>query len=192
MASESRPMTSEEVKKVFKSGTILASSALAFMILMFVLVQQEIIRLHPSKVDEDSLASFGDRMQYTIRFQFLWVLWLLINIIGTIYVRLTTFSIDPLNSSTEGNVQAMKNILTNSLESFILSAFAQYVFVSFASPLTVLKYIPLVNIIQFVGRFAFTAGYPLKRAFGYQCTIITNLCLVLYDLYAFGSFLGMY
>lgn len=187
-----RPLSEDEMQQVFKVGAMLSIGAVVFMGLTTILVHTETIRLYPSSMSVEIVRGYAGRVEYALRYQTLLVSWLLFNVLATIYGRLSTKSINPLDSTTEDQVTAHKMILTNSFEQIVISVFAQLIFVSFASPEAILKFIPAVNIIQFVGRIAFFAGYPLKRAFGFQCSIVPNIVLVLYSLYKFFSFLGMY
>lgn len=187
-----RPLSREEEKRVMRNGGILAAMAVVFMTTMTVLVHFDHIRLYPSSVTEEIIKGYAGRVEFALRYQTLLVFWLMFNVLTTIYVRITTMAINPLNEKSELQVQAQKNILTNSYEQIVLSVFAQLIYISFASPECILKTIPLVNFIQFVGRIAFFTGYPLKRAFGFLCTSIPTTILVLYDMYKFLSFLGFY
>lgn len=177
---------------MFKVGMILMGSATIFMIGFFALTHYDITRLHPKSTTPEKLQGFASRVEYALRYQSLLVFWLVFNILATIFVRLSTLAINPLDETTEHRAQMMKFILTNSFESIVVSIFSQLIFVSYAEPVTVLKYIPLINIIQFVGRVAFLAGYPLRRAFGYHCTSLPTLVLTVYNLYKLGSFLEVY
>lgn len=183
-----RSLTPEEERQVFKTGFILSGGAITFMVASLLLVAYDVINLYPSKMNADILKGFAPRVEYALRYQTLLVSWLLFNVLITIYGRLTTRALNPLDEKTETSVQMIKCILTNSLESIVLSVFLQLIFVASAQPESVLKYIPLINIIQFVGRIAFFAGYPLKRAFGYMCTVWPNVILCAFNIYKLGEF----
>lgn len=187
-----RPLSIEEEKKVFKVGAVLATSSLIFMIGFALLVHYDIVRLHPSNTTAETIHGYAGRVEFTLRYQTLLVFWLVFNTLATIYGRITTKAFNPLEEKSEQRVQLFKNVLTNSFESVITSVFSQLIFVSFATPPTILKVIPLVNIIQFVGRVTFFAGYPLKRAFGFCTTFVPTIWLTAYNVYKFGSFLGAY
>lgn len=190
--SYNRPLSAEDRRKVFKTGAVLSAAAFIFQVGLYLLVIFDVLNLHPKQMKEETLKGFSSRVEYALRYQTLLVFWLFFNVIVAIYGRLTTKAINPLDESTEAHVQIFKNVLTNSFESVVISVFSQLIFVSFAEPITVLKMIPLINIVQFVGRVTFFAGYPLKRAFGYQCTALPNLILNLYNMYKLGSFVGLY
>lgn len=186
------PLTKEGRQRVIKVGFVLSASALLFMLGLALLVYKDFVRFYPSNMRAETLKGFASRMEYALRYQTLLVFWLMFNILITIYGRLTTKALNPLDETTEDNVQLLKNVLTNSFESVVVSVFSQLIFISFAEPELILTTIPLINIIQFIGRVAFFAGYPLHRAFGYQCTIIPNLILNIYNMYRLGSFVGIY
>lgn len=190
--SQNRSMSQEETKRIMRNGSILAGLSVVFMTIMTLLVHFDAIRLYPSNVNAEIIKGYAGRVEFTLRYQTLLVFWLMINVITTIYGRLSTMAINPLDDRSEPKVQGHKNILTNSFEQIFLSVFAQLIFASFAAPECILKTIPLVNIIQFIGRVTFFAGYPLKRSFGFLCTWIPTFFLILYNMYKFMSFLGLY
>lgn len=187
-----RSMTNEELRKIRQNGAILAASSIVFMGILTLLVHYDGVKLYPSTMTEEILKGFAARVEYALRYQTLLAFYLLFNIMATIFGRLTRGALNPLDEKTETRVQREKNILTNSFESIVLSVFSQLIFVSFAAPGCILKCIPLINVLHFVGRIAFHIGYPLKRSFGYSATIIPTTVLNFYNLYKFVSFLGLY
>lgn len=187
-----RPLGAEEEKRVIKNGSILFVSSLIFMGALTALVHFDAIKLYPSSMNTEMVKGYAGRIEYTFRYQTLLAIWLMFNILATIQVRLSNMAINPLDEKSEQRVHMVKNILTNSFEQIVLSVLAQLIFVSFAAPECILKVIPLVNVIQFVGRIAFFAGYPFKRSFGFTCTMLPTMALVVYDAYKFVSFLGLY
>lgn len=194
MASTDRTSKSitEDNKRIIKNGSLLAVGAAIFMLSLFLMVYYDIVRLYPKSMKEETLKGFAARVEYTLRYQTLLLFSLVFCVMATIYVRVTTMSLNPLDERTESRVQGAKNILTNTLESIIISIFNQLIFVTYAQPVVILKYIPYLNIVLFVGRATFFAGYPLKRSFGYMSTIIPNLILMFINLYYFGSFIEIY
>lgn len=170
----------------------LAIAAFIFMGSFLLLVQVDVIKLYPSSSSAETLNTFGEKAEFAFHYQTLLVLWLIFNVFVVIYGRMIHKSINPLETKTEEYIQIYKNTLTNSFETIVISVMAQLVFISFASPTAVLKFIPMVNIIQFIGRIAFLAGYPFYRSFGFLCTIIPSIVLVLYSVFKLGSFIGMY
>lgn len=190
--SYNRPLSPEDEQRLKRHGGILAVLAAVFMVAMTLLVHTGAIRLHPSTVNEEMIRGYAGRVEFTVRYQTLLVAWLTFNIFATIFGRLTRRALNPLDEKSEEHVQIHKNILTNSYEQIALSVFSQLIYISFASPECILKTIPLVNIIQFIGRITFFAGYPFKRSFGFFCTMVPTLVLVAYNLYKFFSFMGLY
>lgn len=188
----SRPLSATEEEKIMKVGGVLVASAMTFMIGLGLLVHFDHVNLAPKEMKVEALKGFAGRAEYALRYQTLLVFWLFVNVILTIYGRVTTKALNPLDERTEQNVEMFKRILTNSFEQIVLSVFAQMTFVSFAEPETILKFIPFINIVQFVGRVSFMAGYPLYRAFGFNCSFVPTIVLIFYNLYSFGSFIGLY
>lgn len=191
-----RPLSAEETKGVMKTGVVLMLSAVSFMVVLGFLVHHDVVKFYPKGMETEGadnlLKGFAMRVQYTLRYQVLLVFWLMFCILATIYGRITTKAINPLDEKSETKVQVLKNITTNSFESIIISIFSQLIFISYADPIHILKFIPFINVLMFIGRISFFAGYPLKRAFGYTLTMWPNLLLNIYNLYQFGSFLGVY
>lgn len=175
-----------------KAALVLGGMAIIFMLGCAGLVHYDILKLHPKSTVADNLAGFSIRLEYTVRYQTLLIFWLLFNTLITIAARFKTMALDPLDEKSECKVQAFKNVLTNSFESIVVSVFSQLIFISYAEPHIILKYIPFMNVIQFIGRVAFFAGYPNKRAFGFQCTILPNIVMSLFNVYYLGRFLEFY
>jgi len=156
------------------------------------LVTHDKIQLYPNTIKLESLKGFNSRAEFALRYQTLLYAWLIFNIHYVIYQRFTKKALNPLVDSTEKHVQMSKNILTNSFEQIVLSSFLQLTFVSFAEHIHTLKLIPLINIVQFLGRIAFFAGYPFYRTFGHSLTLTPNLILMSYNMYRLGSYLNLY
>lgn len=171
---------------------VLSVAGILFCAGFFLLVHYDLVQLYPSGWTHEMLKGFALKAEFSIRYQTLLMFWLLFNIFVTMFARTKTQALNPLDGDTEQRVQIFKNILTNSYESILLSSISQLIFTSYADSATVLRYIPLVNILMFIGRVTFFAGYPLKRGFGMICTLIPNSILCYYNMYKFGQFVGFY
>lgn len=187
-----RQSSEERFEAVLKVGLVLAVSSLIFMTGFYLLVFYDVIQLYPKGWNEDLIKGFALKAEYTLRYQTLLMFWLLFSIFATIYGRIASKAINPLEERTEGRVAMFKSTLTNSFEQIFLSVVTQLIFVSFADSVMVLKYIPLVNVVQFIGRIAFFAGYPMKRSFGFLCTVLPTIVLNFYNVFKLGSFVGLY
>lgn len=152
----------------------------------------EVIRLAPSSIRAETLKGFSARAEYALRYQTLLFGWLVFNVYAVIFTRLRRGALNPLVDSTEKHAQQMKNILTNSMEQIFLSSMLQLAFASFAEPTLFKNLVPAVNIVQFFGRIAFFFGYPYYRTLGYTLTSVPNTLMLGYNLYKFGSYLGLY
>lgn len=183
-----KAMTRDEEDRVMRTGYVLITAAFIFMGGLTFLVHRDVLKLYPDNYTPDTLKGYASRVEYALRYQTLLVLWLIINTLITIFARFSTRALNPLDDKTEQRVQLFKNILTNSFETIVISVFSQLIFVSFAKPEIILKFIPLVNVIQFVGRAAFLAGYPLLRAFGFISTFVPSVVLTGYNVYRFYGF----
>lgn len=187
-----RQMSVDNAQGLLKIGALLGSCGLLFMAGFYLLVYHNVVMLYPRGLTEDKLTGFASKAEYALRYQTLLMFWLIFNVISTMYGRAATRAVNPLVERTECRVQMFKNILTNSFEQIFISVISQLTFVSFAENTVVFKYIPLVNVLQFIGRITFFAGYPDKRSFGFVCTMIPNVIMLSYNLYKFGSFVGFY
>ncbi|OXA37622.1 uncharacterized protein LOC110862349 [Folsomia candida] len=130
------------------------------------------------------LATFSARAEFTFRYLTLGVLSVLCTIFLVIFQRVTTGTVNPL-AGQEDKVQKQANILQNSFEQFIISAFAQLCMVSFIGEKYTLRVIPWVNFCFIIGRFFFVIGYPSKRAFGVFLSLIPNVGMVGVCVYKF-------
>lgn len=186
---EEPPINWDDFRKL---ALVLSIGALMFLTGFYLLVCYDVVRLYPKGWTEDKLRGFSLKAEYTLRYQSLLIFWLLFNVLATIYGRISNLAVNPLDDRTEPRVQMFKATLSNSYEQILISVMSQLIFVSFCDSSMVLKYIPFVNIIQFIGRIAFFAGYPMKRGFGFLLTVAPNLVLTVYNIYMLGSFVGLY
>lgn len=186
-----RPIKGSELARIIRIAFYVFVLATGLIGGLIYYISQDKIQLHPKNLTAEQLKSFGARVEYALRYQTLLFAWLTFNIFAVIYGRLTKKALNPLET-TEKHVQSLKNILTNSFEQVVLSAFLQLIFVSFAPHNLVLKFIPAVNIVMFVGRVAFFLGYPLYRTFGFTLSLHTNTILAGYNLYQLGAYAGLY
>lgn len=190
MAQEQSKWTlSREDRQWAKKHTLISLGSIVFMVVFGLLVHYEHIRLHPSVVTEGKLETLLPRIEFTLRYQSLQLLWLMFNVFAVIHRRIKHISINPLDSNIEVNIQANKNTLTNSLESIFISIVSQLIFITFAEAKTVLKFIPFFNILMLISRITFFAGYPFYRGFGVQSTLVPNTFLVCYNAIKLVSFL---
>lgn len=187
-----KPIVGEDLAKYTKLASIATVSAILFLVGVYMLIQQDYLKLHPKNISPETFKGYASKAEYALRYQVLLITWLVINVLLVIYVRLTRKAINPLTEATEHAALGAKYILTNSFEQIFISLFAQLIFISFADNTTVLKFIPAINIVQFIGRVSFFAGYPIYRAFGFDLTVFPNIVLVLYNLYRFGNFVNLY
>lgn len=187
-----RPLKASELARLARIALVAFFLSISLMVGFFYLVMNDIVKLYPSIVTVEYLKGYSSRAEYALRYQTLLYFWLIFNIHSVIYVRISKKALNPLVESTEKHAQKQKNILTNSFEQIILSSVLQLIFVSFADHSHTMKLIPAINIVQFVGRIAFFAGYPYYRTFGVSLTMLPNTLLAGYNLYQFGSYMNFY
>lgn len=190
--SLNRPLKKEELQKLRVPAVLamLASNGLVAGLIWASL--NDHIKLYPTEYKLDALKSYPGRAEFALRHQTLLLFWLLLNILMTIFIRITRKAINPLVDSTEKHVAQIRAILSNSYEQIVLSILAQLAFISFASPELTLKLIPLTNFVQFFGRITFYAGYPMFRTFGIMLSLTPNSLLVGYNIYRLGQFYKLY
>lgn len=116
-------------------------------------------------------ATFSTKMEFSARYWILPLIWFKINIWLVIAKRVPSRAVNPLGGH-ERIVEAVKNVLTNSLEQLVASLLMQISLVSYLTGNEVVKYIPLINILFFVGRVTYFLGYPKFRTFGFLTTSI--------------------
>lgn len=123
------------------------------------------------------LETFSSRLRFTATFWSLPLFWLVINCHLVAMSRLMSQAMNPL-SDNEHIVQSVKNVLTNSMEQFLLSAFAQIVLIVHMTGTQVASVIPLINVLHLMGRICFWLFYPRFRSFGFILSFLpTNIAL---------------
>ena len=140
--------------------------------------------LQPKSISLTSLETFSGKLEFTAKYWILPVLWLYFFYHVVIFKRVSSKAINPL-SGHESEVQDAKNILTNSIEQFVLLTFSQTISLAFISPIQTLQLIPLANLWFVVGRVLFWLGYPKKRTFGMISSAIPGSIAIWYSTYYF-------
>lgn len=190
--SLTRPLKKDELAKLRVAALLAMFAAGSGIATLTWACLNDHIKLYSSQMKVEHLTGYVQRAEYAIRHQTILVFWLLLNIFLVIGVRVSKKAINPLIESTEKHATQIRNILTNSYEQIILSVLAQLAFCSFATPTMVLKLIPLVNLVMFVGRVTFYAGYPMFRTFGFMCSLLPNLMLISYNIYRMAEFYKLF
>ncbi|OXA57603.1 uncharacterized protein LOC110847707 [Folsomia candida] len=132
----------------------------------------------------DSLPDYGSRMEFTFKYLTLPAVWMVVVILNVIFQRSRTGALNPLNGR-DIYFQKQANILQNSFEQFILSAFAQAILVAFINEQWTLRTIPWVNFLFVIGRIEFAIGYPNYRTFGMFCGFIPTTGMLGVAVYKF-------
>ena len=108
------------------------------------------------------------RMAFTIRCAFPAVVVLAFFIVSVGLKRLATGAINPL-ANKEHLLQVHKNILTNTVEQFLVFIVCALTLATYLETSTEMKLIPLYTVAFVVGRVLFRIGYVLRpeyRSFG--------------------------
>jgi len=136
------------------------------------------------KITVFELSNYWHKMEFVLCHQIVGLTCLLVNMYYVCLKRGTSAAVDPLSGHEDIPLKA-KNIMTNTLEQFLMSAFAQIISVSFIEVKLLIKIIPIVNLLFLIGRLTFWLGYPKYRTFGFMCTTIPNTLLITYNLFKF-------
>ena len=142
--------------------------------------------LQPRNIDFTSLETFSGRLEFSVKYWVLPLIWLYFSYHVVMLRRLFSKAINPL-AGHEEKVQASKNILTNSIEQFVLLISSQIVVVAFLTPVLTVRLVPLVNAWYLVGRVLFWLGYPKMRTFGMVTTALSSSVCIWYSIYWFFS-----
>ena len=128
--------------------------------------------------------SFASKLEFTARYWILGGIWILFSMCHVMLKRMFS-GFDPLSGS-ETLIAKSNNILRNSIEQLFLSIIVQVSAITYFSGEEVLRCIPIVNAMYFVGRIAFWFGYPKYRTFGFCLTIFPTTLLCMYSVYKFA------
>ncbi|KAI1306728.1 hypothetical protein HDE_00951 [Halotydeus destructor] len=159
---------------VIAIGVILASA--------YVVVYEKMVNL--SHVQPSDLDTFGAKLEFTVKYWSLHTGFMALIVIDVMKTRCMRRVVNPL-SGFEEDVQSPKNVLTNSIEQFVLSVAAQLALLHYVTPELVVQIIPLMNTLWFFGRVTFYLGYPERRAFGFALTFFPTLGAICYSIYGF-------
>lgn len=162
----------------------LALGVLAIAISLKFALEGQLTVLQPKSINLKSLETFPGRLEFTVKYWTLPILWLYVAYHLVIFGRVFTKAKNPL-AGQEYHVQASKNILTNSIEQFILLTTSQVIALPFLSPDLTLKLIPLANVWYVVGRLLFWLGYPKYRTFGMITTALSSSVAIWFAAYNF-------
>lgn len=131
------------------------------------------------------ISSYWHKLEFVLCYQSIGISWILFNMFYVISKRVNTRAIDPTADDNDSGVLMARNIMQNSIEQFLMSAFAQIISISFIDSSLITKTIPLINILFLIGRITFWLGYPRYRTFGFMCSAIPNTLLINYNLIKF-------
>jgi hypothetical protein len=170
-----------------KRASIAILASIVFIgILSFVILDDRYLNLDIGfNTSSVVLSSYWHKLEFVVCYQTIGISWILFNMFYVISKRIKTKAIDPTDPESEANVLVAKNIMQNSIEQFLMSAFAQIISISFIDKSILIKVIPLINILFVIGRITFWLGYPKYRTFGFMCSAIPNTLLINYNLIKF-------
>ena len=128
--------------------------------------------------------SFKRRYIFTLQLVFVDILPLLICIFVVFNRRRQTYAINPMDPRGEESVQALKGILQNTLEQFIVKVTLSFL-LSIVLYSNELMLLPTFTFLFILGRLTFALGYPTHRSFGMTMnflSVILVTCLITYRL----------
>ena len=133
----------------------------------------------------DKMSGFGSKLEFTLRFLILPVLWLLVSDLIVMLTRVIRLeALDPLNEH-EDLVEVGNNVLRNTMEQLILTTMAQLSLISYLPAADVARVIPFMNITFLIGRITYYAGYPKLRTYGFTMTFLPTAAAILFVAYKF-------
>jgi len=131
-----------------------------------------------------NLTQLAPRIQYVFQHSTPGVVWLLFCMFYVISKRVNTPAVDP-SAGHEGRTELAKNILTNSLEQFVMSFVSQLILVTHLEPKNVLNIIPTINLLFITGRILFFVGYPRARSLGFTLNMLPTFATIGYIFYKY-------
>ncbi len=112
------------------------------------------------------------------------ILVVLVNFIAVVLCRADPKVYNPLAGHDQGHkIQSYKNILTNSVEQFLISSVLMLVYASMTTCAEGLKIIPVYSFLFVLARILFVFGYsksPKYRSFGMSINIIITTALAMF------------
>jgi len=169
----------------------LVTAALVFMYVTTNQVLNGKLNLSPNGLSRfNNLTTFSDKLQFTL-VHLAWPVFLLqVQVLLTIFKRLSTMAIDP-SAENDKHVFRANSVLRNYVEQFILSAFAQLTVLSHLTAKQTLQFIPLMNLFFVIGRVTFYLGYPKSRSFGFLCCMVPSMTAMVVSAYEFLAFVEL-
>lgn len=181
------PEEREKVRAYVAGAQPLVAGGLLFLLLAtFLLLTDKVNLSGRTKIHE--LVDFGSKLQFLSRYAVLHASWLLFAMFYVISFRAATPAVNPM-SGYEHLTLAANKIFSNSIEQSMISIFTQFALITFAEPHHLLRLIPLLNMLYLVGRIAFFAGYPKRRAFGFTVNVVPIAVVNVYVFFKFIAFL---
>lgn len=129
--------------------------------------------------------SFASKLEFSARYWVLGAAWILFSMTHVMLRRIYG-AMNPL-SGTEGIVVKSNNILRNSIEQFIVSLVVQVSAITYLTGEEVVRCIPVMNVMFFIGRVSFWFGYPKYRTFGFCLSLFPTGIVCVYVLYKFAT-----
>ncbi|OWF53821.1 transmembrane protein 79-like [Mizuhopecten yessoensis] len=134
------------------------------------------------------MTSVTDRLIFTLRWQLLGGLTLLMGIQGVGKMRAKSEAAsDPIKGNGEHLVSVQNKILRNTLEQFVFHFIGQLALCTYLSP-EAMKTIPVLVTLFVIARIIFQIIYPIdamKRIFGFMSTFLPTVGVYVYCLYCF-------
>lgn len=142
------------------------------------------------------LATFADKLEFTVKYFTLPAVWLVWNIIYVEVRRIQVGAGLDVHATPEGkhvnNFDIGQRVLANSVEQVLVSVTTQLALTAIVDGYTLVRTIPILNFLWFIGRVFYFLGYPKYRCFGWPLTFYSIAAASLYTLYAFVRFFLFY
>jgi len=177
----------DPIKQALRRATMGSLVCVLFIaILSIIILDDKYLNLNfGGNMSAVQISSYWHKLEFVLCYQSLGISWILFNMFYIISKRIKSGSPDPMEGNSDAGVQEAKNIMQNSIEQFLMSAFAQIISISFMDKSLLIKVIPMINILFLIGRITFWLGYPKYRTFGFMCSAVPNTLIINYNLIKF-------
>jgi len=168
-----------------RRGLFLTAFATAFLSFFVYLVIDDILTFSGPMKAQD-LSDFASRLKFLFRFQTLNLFWLMFCMYWVISKRMGTPAVERVIEYDHLTALAQRHF-TNTIEQYLMSLLSQLILITYLDASNIIRYIPAINVLFFIGRFTFWIGYPKHRTFGFMINNFALLATVAYNLYKFGQ-----
>jgi len=176
----------DPIKQALRRATMGSLVCVLFIaILSIIILDEKYLNLNFGGSYAVQISSYWHKLEFVLCYQSLGISWILFNMFYIIVKRIKSGTGDPMEGNSNPGVREAQMIMQNSIEQFLMTAFAQIISISFMDKSLLIKVIPMINILFLIGRITFWLGYPKYRTFGFMCSAVPNTLIINYNLIKF-------